>query len=76
MAKTKDWYAINLKTFEKWALRIDAPWPAIKAHLHDLISKARKHWPEQIKRLPMYENHKQQLISHWQRLHEDFKIMN
>ena len=76
MAKTKDWYQINLSTFESWASRIETPWPVIKAHLLDLLKLARKNWPKQLNTLPMNETHKQQLKAHWLRLHDDFKIQS
>lgn len=74
MAKTKDWYRINLNTFEIWATRTETPWPAIKAHLLDVLSQAKKQWPQKLIELPMNEKQKEQLKVHWGNLHDDFKI--
>lgn len=74
MAKTKDWYLINMLTFKKWSERIEVPWPVIKIHLVDLIQQARTNWPDQLDKLPMLEEHKVQLKVHWLRLHDDFKV--
>lgn len=74
MAKTKDWYRISLNTFEIWATRTETPWPAVKAHLLDVISQARKQWPQKLIELPINEKQKEQLIEHWDNLHDDFKI--
>jgi len=74
LAKTKAWYDISYKHFEYWSKKADIPWRAIKPHLDDVINKARTQWPDAIKNLPMSKAHKQQLKTHWQRLHEDFRF--
>ena len=32
-------------------------------------------WPTALKDLPMAEQHKQTLITHWDMLHQDFRIV-
>lgn len=74
--KSKDWYAMNLESFEHWAKRIDVPWAAVKVHLLDVIEIARSQWPEMLNELPMLEQHKDKLIAHWGKLSKDFRINN
>jgi serine/threonine-protein kinase HipA len=74
LGKTKEWYEVSLANFEDWANRSDIPWRAIKVHLADVMERARDLWPDEIKKLPMNEEHKTQLMEHWRMLHEDFQI--
>jgi len=74
MAKNKNWYQVDLASFETWANRMGVAWPAIKVHLLDTLSKARTEWPEMMKELPMVESHQRILTDHWAKLHKDFKV--
>jgi len=74
LGKTKDWYEVSVANFESWANRSEIPWRAIKPHLADTMEKARILWPDEMKNLPMNEDHKKKLKDHWSRLHEDFQI--
>jgi serine/threonine-protein kinase HipA len=38
------------------------------------MNKAKELWPEALNSLPMNDEHKSGLKSHWRRLHDDFKI--
>ena len=72
MGKEKAWKNISMETFQYWATRIGAPWPAIKVHLEDAMVTARAQWPELIQELPMSEDHKAVLKEHISGLLPDF----
>ncbi len=74
LGKQKNWHAIDMETFQTWAKRTGLPWPAIKIHLLDAITSARELWPEMLKDLPMLEQHKDTIKTHWTRLSDDFRI--
>lgn len=74
LAKTKQWYNVDLSHFETWAKKSGIPWRAIKPHLADTLEKARSLWPDALKDLPMNEAHKEKLKAHWLKLQADFKI--
>ena len=74
LARQKNWYICSMEHFEKWTKRIGAPWPAIRVHLVDVMTKARDIWPNLLGELPMEEKHKISLQSHWNKLHPDFVI--
>jgi serine/threonine-protein kinase HipA len=74
LGKTKEWYDVTYATFESWARRAGIPWRAIKPHLVDTMEKARSLWPQEIKDLPMNDEHKDRLHSHWAELQKDFLI--
>ena len=74
LGKTKEWYAVTMAHFQRWAEKSGVPWRAIKPHLDDTLSKARDRWPEALDTLPMDETHKRGLKAHWGKLHQDFKI--
>lgn len=74
LGKTKEWYAVTYENFEGWAKRAGVPWRAIKPHLDDALEKARSLWPEKLNELPMNEEHKEKLRTHWANLQKDFRI--
>jgi serine/threonine-protein kinase HipA len=74
LGKTKEWYEVTYANFELWAKHAGVPWRAIKPHLDETMDKARSLWPEQIKSLPMNEEHKDRLKAHWAKLQTDFRI--
>lgn len=74
MAKVKNWYETNMKTFKKWAERADVPWQPIAVHLNETMEQARELWPTMLNELPMLESSKQVLKEHWRKLHADFRI--
>ena len=74
LAKQKRWRVINLETFKTWAQRVGVPWPAVRVHLLDAISKARDSWPQLLQELPMREAHKEILKEHWSSLSADFRL--
>lgn len=74
LGKIKEWYVASMAHFQVWADRSGIPWRAIKPHMDDTLSKARELWPEALKTLPMEHVHKDGLITHWSKLHDDFKI--
>jgi serine/threonine-protein kinase HipA len=74
LGKTKDWYEVSNTNFENWANRSEIPWRAIRPHLADTMEKARSLWPDELKTLPMNEDHKKKLTDHWSKLHKDFQI--
>ena len=74
LARQKNWYETSTETFESWARQADVPWRLVQSHLEDTIDRARAHWPQALRELPMLEQHKEQLRAHWQRLHMDFRI--
>jgi len=74
LGKNKDWYEASYANFEAWAEHSGIPWRVIKPHLDDTMKKARNLWPEAIKNLPMNGVHKNKLLSHWGKLHRDFRI--
>lgn len=74
LAKTKEWYSTSMTHFELWANRAGIPWRVIKPHLDDTLNKARELWPDALNDLPMYEQHKDDLKTHWGRLQKDIGI--
>jgi len=74
MGKTKNWYQVNLASFETWSNRVGLPWQAIKVHILDALDKARAIWPQLLDDLPMHQDHKEALRLHWSRLHDDFRL--
>jgi serine/threonine-protein kinase HipA len=74
LGKTKEWYDVTYENFEAWAKRAGVPWRAIKPHLDDALEKARSLWPEKLNELPMNEEHKEKLRTHWANLQKDFRI--
>ena len=74
LGKTKEWYAVTAANFQSWASNAGIPWRAIKPHLDDAMDKARSLWPDALKDLPMEEEHKKKLESHWGNLQQDFRI--
>ena len=74
MGKEKVWNNITMATFEYWATRIGAPWPAIKIHLEDAMTAAREQWPQLLQTLPMSANHKAILKEHLAGLSPDLRI--
>lgn len=74
LGKTKEWHDVTYATFEAWARRAGIPWRAIKPHLDDTMEKARSLWPQEIKDLPMNDEHKERLQGHWAELQKDFQI--
>ncbi|MET4693631.1 type II toxin-antitoxin system HipA family toxin [Endozoicomonas lisbonensis] len=74
MGKEKSWRAMTMGTFQYWASRIGAPWPAIKIHLHEAIESAREQWPELLQALPMSASHKDVLKEHMASLSSDFRV--
>ena len=74
LGKTKEWYDVTNANFETWAGRAGVPWRVIKPHLDDTMDKARSLWPERIKGLPMNDEHKDALQTHWATLQKDFRI--
>lgn len=75
MAGTKQWFDISMRHFEIWAEKADVSWIIIKPHLLDVMTNARDQWPSLLQQLPMLNEHKEKLKSHWARLHDDFKIL-
>ncbi len=74
LGKDKNWYRASMEQFEYWAGKANIPWRAIRPHLLDTMDKARSLWPDALKGLPMDDEHKVDLKSHWQNLHPDFRI--
>ncbi len=74
LGKTKSWAETSIENFESWANHAKIPWRAIKPHLADTMEKARSLWPDEIKNLPMNDDHKKKLKAHWESLHQDFQI--
>ena len=74
LGKTKEWYDVTYENFEAWAKRAGVPWRAIKPHLDDALEKARSLWPDKLNELPMNEEHKVKLRTHWANLQKDFRI--
>ena len=74
MAKNKNWYQVDMASFEAWATRISAPWPAVKVHLEDVMEQARARWPNMLSELPMTDSQKKILKTHWRNLQPDFRI--
>lgn len=74
LGKSKSWYSATYANFESWAEHAGLPWRIIKPHLDDVMVKARDLWPDAIHSLPMNDEHKRQLKSHWEQLSADFKI--
>jgi serine/threonine-protein kinase HipA len=74
LGKTKNWFSVNEKNFQHWASKSGIPWRAIKPHINDTIEKVRTLWPEALNNLPMDEEHKDKLKTHWSNLHADFII--
>jgi len=74
LGKTKEWFSITMEHFKSWSDKSGIPWRAIKPHLDDTMEKARLLWPDALKDLPMDDEHKDKLKSHWQKLPVDFRI--
>lgn len=74
MAKNKNWYQVNMASFETWAKRVGVPWQAIKVHLAETLELAQLHWARMLTELPMHGSHQKILKAHWQNLHPDFRI--
>lgn len=75
LGKNKGWYTATYANFEAWANKAGIPWRAIKPHLDDVMQKARSLWPTAIQDLPMHEEHKLKLQTHWRQLQKDFQIL-
>jgi len=74
LGKTKEWYSVTTSNFKSWTEKAGIPWRAIKPHLDDTMEKARSLWPDALKDLPMEEEQKEKLKSHWLKLQGDFRI--
>ena len=74
LAKTKGWYAVTKEHFQYWSNKIGVPWRAIEPHIDDVMDKARTLWPQALNNLPMIDEHKDKLKSHWLKLQAGFKI--
>ena len=74
LGKTKEWFSVNTNNFKSWADKSGIPWRVIKPHIDDTMEKARTLWPEALKNLPMDEEHKEKLKTHWLKLQADFRI--
>ncbi|MGC9403872.1 type II toxin-antitoxin system HipA family toxin [Vibrio genomosp. F10 str. 9ZC157] len=74
MVGTKQWFEITMKHFEEWAEKAGVPWVAVKPHLIDVMSLARKNWPNLLQELPMEVEQKDALKKHWGKLSDDFRI--
>jgi len=74
LGKTKEWYSVTTNNYKSWAEKAGIPWRAIKPHLDDTMEKARLLWPDALKDLPMEEEQKEKLKSHWLKLQGDFRI--
>lgn len=74
LAKIKAWYRVTLEHFQTWATSAGIPWRAIRPHLVDTMDRARNKWPAALEELPMNDEHKAFLVTHWQTLQDDFRI--
>ena len=74
LARTKKWYEVTWRHFEKWAQRVGVPWRAIRPQLNDVMDKARTLWPGELNNLPMAPGHRKRLQEHWRRLHPELRI--
>ncbi len=74
MARNKNWYNVDMASFEAWANRIGVPWQAVKVHLDETLILARENWPDKLSELPMVDSQKDVLKRHWQNLQTDFRI--
>ena len=74
LAGNKNWYAMNMGSFEDWTKAVGAPWRAINPHLVDAMEKVRRLWPEYLANSLMNNKHKILLRKHWDGLHSDFRI--
>ncbi|PHR63347.1 MAG: phosphatidylinositol kinase [Idiomarina sp.] len=74
MGKNKNWYQVNMASFETWSNRVGVPWQAVKVHIVDALDKAQTIWPQLLTELPMNEEHKKALRLHWSKLHDDFRF--
>ncbi len=74
MARNKNWYNVDMASFEAWANRIGVPWQAVKVHLDETLILAREKWPDKLSELPMVDSQKDVLKRHWQNLQADFRI--
>ncbi len=72
--KTKNWFSVSEENFVRWATKSSIPWRAIKPHIDDAMEKVRTLWPAALEKLPMDEEHKNELKEHWLKLHSDFRI--
>ncbi len=74
MAKNKNWYQVDMASFEAWATRIGVPWQAVRVHLEDVMEQARARWSNMLSELPMTDSQKKILKTHWRNLQPDFRI--
>ena len=74
LGKVKAWYQVNFSHFKAWADKAEIPWRAIKPQLDDTLDRARSLWSKALTDLPMADDHKKSLRSHWENLHEDFRV--
>jgi len=74
LGKIKEWYAVNLIHFERWAEKVGVPWRALRPHLDETLERARDLWPQALNDLPMATSHKEELKAHWGRLQPSFRI--
>lgn len=74
LGRKKNWYKTNLQDFEYWAKKADIPWRAVKRQIIDVLHIARSQWRQELSHLPMAEEQKQHLQSHWSMLDDDFKL--
>ncbi|WP_101674943.1 type II toxin-antitoxin system HipA family toxin [Alloalcanivorax mobilis] len=74
LGKIKSWRDVTLGHFETWAKNADVPWRAIRPQLTDVMDKARTLWGPALKELPMDDQHKRSLRTHWRALQSDFRI--
>lgn len=75
LGRTKEWLKVTLDHFAVWAEKSGIPWRAIKPHLTDTMEKARDVWPARLNELPMDDDHKERLRTHWKNLQPDFRIV-
>lgn len=74
LGKQKQWYQTNLSHFEYWVSKVGVPWRAIEPHLQEVLTQARDEWKAALTTLPVSDEHQQVLLTHWQRLHKDFRL--
>lgn len=74
LGKNKSWLNATNEHFKYWSDKVNIPWRAIKVHLDDTMEKARDLWPNALEDLPMIDEHKLKLKTHWDKLQKDFRI--
>lgn len=74
LSKTKAWSSYRPETFLDLSTT-GIPKRLIKRALADTMETARSTWPALLDTLPMADNHKDMLRSHWASLHPEFKIL-